>query len=66
MRGANVESGQAAVVGDRPLAPSEWRRNLWWLLSVGMVTAALCLPFLRTVYWLARIIHDGAAQGFVA
>ena len=64
MRGANVESGQAAVVGDRPLAPSEWRRNLWWLLSVGVVTAALCLPFLRTVYWLGDegILLHGAER----
>jgi hypothetical protein len=64
MPGTNAESGQAAVVGDRPSAPSGRRRNLWWLLSVGVVTAALCLPFLRTVYWLGDegILLHGAER----
>jgi len=48
---ADLEPGQAAVVGHPP-PPASWPLgSLWWLLLVGAATAALCLPFLRTVYW---------------
>ena len=64
MPGADAESGQVAVGADRRSAPSGRRRNLWWLLSVGVVTAALCLPFLRFVYWLGDegILLHGAER----
>jgi hypothetical protein len=37
---------------------------LWWLLLVAIVAAALCLPFLRTIYWLGDegVLLHGAAR----
>jgi hypothetical protein len=46
-----MEPDQAAAAGD-PRPPASRRLgNLWWLLLVAVVTAALCLPFLRSMYW---------------
>jgi hypothetical protein len=38
--------------------------NRWWLLGVALATAALCLPFLRAIYWLGDegILLHGAAR----
>jgi hypothetical protein len=45
-------SEQAAFPEARTrLAPAKWR-SFWWLLIVGLVTTALCLPFFRAVFFM--------------
>jgi hypothetical protein len=38
--------------------------NLWWVLLVGSVAAALCLPFLHAIYWLGDegVLLHGATR----
>jgi hypothetical protein len=47
---AQGRSGQSPLSDDVTLPASASSSSGWWLPLVGLVTAALCLPFIRTVY----------------
>src|ERR1700752_3139401 len=51
-----------SMVSDSP--PVSRLGNLWWLSLVGIVAAALCLPFLRAIYWLGDegVLLHGATR----
>jgi hypothetical protein len=55
---------EATASGDRQATFESLIVNRWWLLGVALVTAALCLPFLRAIFWLGDegILLHGAAR----
>jgi hypothetical protein len=46
---AETDPSQISTMSDSP-PRAAGLGNLWWLLLVAIVAAALCLPFLRTIY----------------
>ena len=41
-----------------------YQSGFWWLLVVGFIAAMLCVPFIRSVYWLGDegMLLNGATR----
>src|SRR5262245_47769951 len=60
----DAESESIASTNNLTLRRQHSWGRVWWVLTVGLVTAGLCLPFFRSVYWLGDegVLLNGAVQ----
>src|SRR5271166_138883 len=48
----DLATDQTGSSNDLARVKPTWSSDFWWLLAVGLITVALCLPFIRYVGWL--------------